>query len=208
MVILSGLLIFIHSFNINIFSTCTSPFPYNESKTSGGDWYLKPSKLNIENQLLEIHGEIARLAVEENFQDSLLEDIELAAECFKEKTILSVLNCLTALIGKLQTHVILARCHYSVIENLLIRIHGLQQVLIKLPVCTYGDTEPAKPLGSPEPTRATEPAELSGTTTITTGSFSYSDLPIQKNASTKSGAIDYSSHTIIYFNPYRKMNFK
>ncbi len=162
---------------------------------------MKPSKLNFESQLLEIHGEITSLNVEEDFRHIILEDVELAIECFREKNILSVLNCLTALIGKLQTHVILDRCHYSVIENLLFKIHGLQQALIKLPVCTYGAVGP---VGPPGPTGATGPTGPSGTTNITTGSLSYSDFPLQKKASAKSGTIDYASHTVVYKNPYRK----
>jgi hypothetical protein len=194
-------------------STYASPFPYNESKTSGGEWYLKSSKLNIENLLLEIHGEITSLNVEESFRHILLEDIELAVECFKEKNILSVLNCLGVLVVQLQTHVILSRCHYSVIEKLLISIHHLQQILIRLPVCIYGPTGPTGATGATGPTGppgpmgpagATGPSGPAGTTTIITSSSPVSCFSIPNKASAKSGYFDFSTHVVTYRNSCKK----
>jgi hypothetical protein len=116
---------------------------------------LKPSRFNIENLMLEIRDEITNLNAEEDFRHILLEDIKLAALCFKEKNILSVLNCLGVLAGELQSQVILSRCHYSVVEKLLTCIHRLQQLLIRLPVSIIGPIGPTGPAG---PIGATGPA--------------------------------------------------
>jgi hypothetical protein len=204
-----GICFFLHKMSF-VDSTYASLFPYNESKTSGGERHLKSSKFNIESLLLEIHGEISSLNVEEGFRDILLEDIELAVECFKEKNILSVLNCLGVLVGKLQTHVILSCCHYSVIEKLLISIHRLQQILIKLPVCIVGPTGPTGatgatgPIGPMGPTGATGPTGPGGTTTIITSSSPVSGFPIANKASAKSGFFDFSTHVVTYRNSCKK----
>ena len=156
----------------------------------------------MERLLLEIHGGITSLNVEEDFRQILLEDIELAALCFKEKNILSVLNCLGVLVGKLQTHVILSRCHYSVIEELLLSIHRLQQILVKLPVSIIGPAGATGPAGIPGPMGATGPT---GTTAIiTTSSSPVSCVPILKEVSAKPGYFDFSTHIVTYCNSYRK----
>ena len=135
------------------------------------------SKHKIERLLLEIRDEITGLNVEEEFRGAILEDIELALECFKEKNTLSVLNCLAVLVGKLQTYLILARCHYSVLEKVLTSIHCLQQILIKLPICIIGPTGPCGPAGPPGPSGPpgipgpSGPPGTGGTTTIITCSY-------------------------------------
>lgn len=156
---------------------------------------MKPLKFNIESLWDEIHGEISSLDVEEDFRHSILEDFELAVLCFKEKNTLSVLNCLAVIVGKLQTQAILSRCHFSVIENLLIRIYRLQQILIRLPICTVGPTGPAGPMGA---TGATVPTGSLGRTTITTSSFPVSGFPILNKPLAKSNYFDSSTHTVIY----------
>ena len=170
---------------------------------------MKSSK-HIESLLLEIHDEITSLNVEEDFKHTILEDIELAVECFKEKNILSVLNCLAVLVDKLQTFMILSRCHYSGIEKLLMRMHCLQQILIRLPVCIIGPTGatgPAGitgPMGPMGPTGATGPTGLGGTTIVTTSSSPVSCLPIPKKTSAKPSFFDFSTHVVTYCNSCKK----
>ncbi len=118
---------------------------------------MRPSKHDIEAILLEIRAEIAALNIVEEFRCILLEDIELAIECFKEKNILCVINSLAVLVGKLQTHLIFSRCHDREVEKLLIDIHLLQQVLIRLPICIIGPTGPAGATGATGPAGATGP---------------------------------------------------
>jgi hypothetical protein len=164
---------------------------------------LKSSKHNTESLLLEIQGEITSLNVGDDFRNSLVEDMELAIECFKEKNILSVLNCLAVLVGKLQTQVILSCYHSSVCEKLLLSIHRLQQILIKLPVCidgptgATGATGPAGTPGAMGPTGATGPNGPAGTTIITTNSSPVSRIPIPKG-SVKSEFFDFSTHVVAY----------
>ena len=171
------------------------------------------SKLKIENLLLEIHGEITSLKVEADFRHILSEDIELAVLCFKEKNILCVLNCLTVLVGKLQSHVILSRCHYSVIEKLLISMHRLQQILIRLPVCTIGPTRTTGatgPAGIPglmgpiDMTGSIGPAGSTVTTTIISSPGPVSGFPILERASAKSGYFDFSTHIVTCGNSFKK----
>lgn len=167
---------------------------------------MKSSKRNIERLLREIHSAITSLNVEEDFRHTILRDIELAVEFFKEKNILSVLNCLAVLVGKLQTYVIFLRCHHSEIEKLLIRIHHVQQILIKLPVCAIGPTGPTGPAGTPGPMGPmgpTGPTGPSGTTTIITSSSPGPCFPIPKKTSAKSG-IDLDTHVIVYSKLHRK----
>ena len=116
---------------------------------------MRPSKHDIEAILLEIRAEIAALNIVEEFRCILLEDIELAIECFKEKNILCVINSLAVLVGKLQTHLIFSRCHDREVEKLLIDIHLLQQVLIRLPICIIGPTGPAGATGATGPAGTT-----------------------------------------------------
>lgn len=171
---------------------------------------MKSSRRNIESLLLEIHGEITSLNVEEDFKQTILKDIELAVECFKEKNILSVLNCLAVLTGKLQTYVIFSRCHHSEIEKLLIHIHCAQQILIKLPVCIIGPsgptgpTGPAGPMGPMGPTGATGPTGPAGTTVITTSSSPGPCFPIPKKTAVKSGFIDLDTYIVVYCKLHRK----
>ncbi len=182
---------------------------------------MKTYKFNIENSLLGIRGEIAGLNVAEDLRNSLLEDIDLAIESFKEKNILSTLNCLAVLTVKLQTHVILARCRYSLMEKLLPDIHDLQQTLIKLPVCATG---PTGPVGATGATGATGAAGLVGipgaeymgpvspagttpegrTTTVVTSSYPVPDISITEKVSVKPIFIDYSTYVVIYCNLCRK----
>lgn len=130
------------------------------------------SKHNIEGLLLEIRDQILNLNVEEDFKQILLEDIELAIHCFKEKNILCVINCLGVLVGKLQTYLIISTCSPSVIEKLLVCIHHLQQILIKLPICMTGPSGPPGPPGPMGPAGPVGPMGPTGpagtTTTITT----------------------------------------
>jgi hypothetical protein len=179
--------------------------PYNEAKTSGGERYLKLSKFNIESLLFEIRAGISSLDVAEDFKHSLSADIELANLCFKEKNILSVLNCLGVLSSKLQTHVILSRCRYSVIEKSLLDIHHLQQLLIRLPLGICGPTGPTGPAGTPGPIGPPGATGPAGTTTIvTTSSAPIARLPIPQQAAAKSGYFDFTTHIITYCNSYRK----
>lgn len=163
---------------------------------------MKPSK-HIESLLLEIHGEITGLNVEEDFRGILLEDIELACECFKEKNILCVINCLAVLADKLQTYLIFSRCYHQDIKKLLIEIHHLQQILIKLPVCikgttgTTGATGPCGPAGTPGPMGPMGPTGatgLPGTATIIMNSTPVSCYPITQKTPVKFGCFDSSIH--------------
>lgn len=177
---------------------------------------MKPSKLNIENLWQEIHSEISRLDVAEDFRHNLLEDVELAVVCFKEKNTLSVLNCLSVLAGKVQSHVILSRCHYSVVEKLLTGIHHLQQILIRLPVCIIGPIGPTEPTGATGPAGTpglkgptggigmTGPNGLAETTIVTTSSYPVSSLSIPEAVPVKSGYFDYRTHIVIYRNSRKK----
>jgi hypothetical protein len=151
---------------------------------------LKSSRHNMESLLLEIHGKITSLNVEEDFRQGLLEDTELAVECFKEKNILSVINCLVAIIGKLQTYVLFFHGNHSEIEKLLICIHNLQQNLIRLPICIIG---PTGPMGATGATGPTAPGE---TTTIITSSCPVSCFATSKPAAAKSGPVDLRSHIV------------
>jgi hypothetical protein len=195
-----------------------------DQKLRRGERYLKASKFNSESLLLEIQGEIAQLNVEEDFRQLLLEDIELAALYFKERNTLSVLNCLAILAEKLQSHVILARCHYSVVEKLLTGVHRLQRILIKLPICIIGPTGPTGATGATGPTGPmgpvgangmTGPTGPAGTTTITTSSYPVSGfpipektpvpcLPMSEKAPVKSGYFDSRIHVVIYCNPRKR----
>lgn len=171
---------------------------------------MKLLKRTIENRLIEIRSEITSLNVVEDFRETLLEDIELAVECFKEKNILGVLNCLGVLADKLQTHVILSCCRYSVIEKLLLSIHCLQQILIKLPVSIIGPTGatgatgPTGPVGATGcmgpmgPTGAMGPPGSVGITSIITSSCPVPCSPIPEIASPQPRTIDFSSHMVIY----------
>ena len=170
---------------------------------------MNPSKHTIETLLTEIHGEIAGLKVDEDFKELLLEDSELSILCFAEKNILSVLNCLTALVDTLHTHLILASSPDPVIKKLLFSIHHLQQMLIRLPVCIVGPTGamgatgPAGtcgPVGPIGPTGATGPAGTSKTTTVITSCYPVSGYPIPKQTFPTSS----TSHKGTGYNSYRK----
>jgi hypothetical protein len=181
---------------------------------------LKPSsKHDIKQLLLEIHAGIPGLNVEESFRHILLEDIELAITCFKEKNILSVLNSLAVLAGKLQTYVIFSRCHHLEIKKLLVTIHCLQQILIRLPICIIGPMGPTGPMGpmgpvGPKgPTGATgstclpglvEPIEQAGTAMTISSSYPVSRFEIPEKAPIKPVSIDYNTYVVTYCNPFQK----
>jgi hypothetical protein len=167
---------------------------------------LKSAKHKIESLLLEIQGEILSLNVEEDFRHILVEDIELAVACFKEKNILSIINCLAVLVGKLQTYCIFSCCQHAEIEKLLICIHRLQQILIRLPVCIIGPTGatgatgPGGSHGHTGPigaTGATGPSGATGTTTVTTCTLPVSCFPIPKTVPAKPRFFDSSIHVVM-----------
>jgi hypothetical protein len=163
---------------------------------------LKSVKHNIESLLYEVRDAIISLNVEESLGRFLLEDIELAGECFKEKNILSVNNCLAALVGKLQTYVLFTHGQHPEIERLLISIHHLQQSLIRLPVCIIGPTGATGPAGPAGPIGlmgATGPAgsQASGrTTTFIASSYPAYGLPITKTTGVEPSVVDLRSHIV------------
>jgi hypothetical protein len=189
---------------------------------------LKPSKLNVESLLLEIHGQIAGLDADEDFKQILLEDIDLATLCFKEKNILSVLNCLGVLAGQLQSRVILSQGHYLKSTLVPAFLPGQSQagtgptgaefeaqvedrpVTEKLLLCIHRLQQiliklPVSMIG---PTGATGPAGPMGPSGATgpggTTIISTSSYPVPQSVAVKSGYIDYGTHIVTYGNPRRK----
>lgn len=171
---------------------------------------MKLAKLKIESLLLEIRGQITGLNVEEDFKHTILENFELAAECFKEKNILGALNCLAVLAGQLQTHAIFSHCRDLLIEKLLISVHHLQQILARLPVRAIGSPGTTGPVEAPEPMKpvaeigANDPAGTAKTATVISTSYPISRFPIPEIVATQSGFFDFSTHIVTYCNPYRK----
>ncbi|HEX3043659.1 MAG TPA: collagen-like protein [Bacillota bacterium] len=182
---------------------------------------MKFSCRNIESRLVEILGGITGLNVEEDFRHALLEDIEMAALCFKEKNVQGVLNCLGVLVGKMHTYILLSRCRHLELEKLLICIHRVQQCLIRLPICIVGPsgpigatgaTGPAGPDGCPGPmgpVGETGPTGPGGTTTITTCSIPVSCFPsskkeVPKKEIPKPKYFDQRIHCIVFCKPCKK----
>lgn len=163
---------------------------------------MKPSKPDIESLLLEIQGEMIAVNVDEEFRRGIDKDIELAMESFKGKNILSVLNCLTVIVGKLHTYILSSGCHSSVLEKLLINIHRLQQILIRLPVCVMGPTGATGATGATGPAGPVGPG---GTMTAITSACSATGFPVSPKTPSKPrpGQFDGSSHTITYCNSSR-----
>lgn len=99
--------------------------------------------------MAEIHNDITTLTVEEDFRQTVSRDIELAGEYFKEKNTLSVFNCLTVMINKVQSYLLLTQTHCAILRKILMGLHQLQDLLVKLPVCTVGATGATGPAGPP-----------------------------------------------------------
>ncbi len=132
---------------------------------------LKPSKVNIERIMAEIHNDLTTLAVEEDFRQTVLNDIQLAGEYFKEKNTLSVFNCLTVMINKFQSYLLLTQPRCAILRKILMGLHQLQDLLVKLPVCTVGATGatgPAGPPGTSGPTGPMGPIGPGGAQTVVT----------------------------------------
>jgi hypothetical protein len=115
------------------------------------------SKQSIEGLIEEIRSKIGEFSPEEDFRDIISEDIELAAKCFNEKNIPGLVNCLTFLVARLHTSLIVSACPHPDITNLLFLLHDLQQILIKLPICIVG---PSGPRGATGATGATGPCGI------------------------------------------------
>ena len=142
--------------------------------------------------MLKIHSDITNLAVEEDFRQTILEDIELAVEYFKEKNVLSVFNSLTVLIGKIHSYQLLTRSHGSTLGKILIDIHELQGLLVKLPVSTVGPagatgaTGPVGPAGTPGSIGQKGATGPGGPITVVTNGCPSARFPCPKNAQVSS----------------------
>jgi hypothetical protein len=170
---------------------------------------MSPSKPNIESLFEKIRCKICNLNVEDDFRVILSKDIELAEKSFQARNILSTINCLTVLIGKLHTYVIFSSCSHSDIKWLLVWIHRLQDILTKLPLCTIGPSESCGatgvtgPAGIPcsmrpaGPSDAAGPTESVGRTSVFTSTYPVCCFPVAKKASSNSVSHNFSPYTQI-----------
>ena len=170
---------------------------------------LKLPKYDVESLLLGIRGDIAGLEAAEDIRHVILEDIELALIYFKERNIISLVNCLAVLSDELQTRLVLMpNRSCPALEKILRGVHQLQQILIKLPLTiagpagatgATGPTGPAGPVGnagSPGPAGpigATGPAR---TTTVMTSSCPATAYPIPRQTTPQAVFFDFSTHVV------------
>lgn len=168
---------------------------------------MNGSRSTVEKLFCKIHHKIVHVNVEEDFRKLLLEDIELAELCFREKNLLCVISGLAVLVGKLQTYVLFSPCHHPDIKMLLVSIHHLQHILSKLPICIIGPPGPVGPSGPPGPTGPQGPPGpsgpqgpqgpkgASGTTSVITTTSHYRQ-PVPSCPPPKRPYRDYSTHIV------------
>jgi hypothetical protein len=125
------------------------------------------ANLSIEDQLLLLQGKIRQLPLNRVLKELLLEDIELALDCFSRGNIQCVVNSLSVVSDKLHTRQAHFRCQGLDFSSLLTQLHRLQQILIQqqpeIPAFTgpIGSTGATGPVGL---TGATGPTGLTGAT--------------------------------------------
>lgn len=111
---------------------------------------MKVGNLSIGDLLQLIRGKILQLPVHPFFKDLLLEDINLAIDCFQQGNIQCVINSLSVISEKIHTRQKSLSCPNHRFDPLLADLHHLQQILIELPVAP-GPTGPAGATGPQGP---------------------------------------------------------
>jgi hypothetical protein len=109
------------------------------------------SDCSVKDLLFLVRGKILQLPEKQCFKRILLEDIELAINCFNKDQIQCVINSLTVISEKIHTRETTNTC-LSQFNPLLADLHQLQQMVINLPISSLtgprGATGPQGPRGA------------------------------------------------------------
>ena len=117
--------------------------------------YTEPNIPNLEELLNKIREAIINACFPNDFERTLLEDIELALECLEEEDILCIITVLGVIFDKLVTRLLSCPDLCHVILPIMALINRIQQILLRIPFEIVGPTGPTGATGPRGATGAT-----------------------------------------------------